>query len=195
MTTLPLQNVKIRIRPENGKIYFTVSDIQKFHEWPEGPLIELINGELFLVPSPTIEHQEISSEIHYQLKAFLKEHPIGKVFPAPVDVILTEEDLTIPDIVFILDEKKKIIKTKNIKGIPDFIIEIVSSNKKQDYVEKKELYEKSKVNEYWIVDPHEEKVLVYLLTQDMSYKEPKEYKITDSIPVKMIEGLIIKIKD
>jgi len=58
--------------------------------------------------------------------------------------------------VFIKKSNEEIIKENNIDGIPDLVIEIVSANRKKDFIIKKEVYERYKVPEYWIVDPSEE---------------------------------------
>lgn len=194
MSTLPLKEAKLRIRKSNGKIYFTVEDLIRFPEYPEGPLVELIDGELFMTPSPNIIHQKISSELHYQIKDYLKNNKLGQVFTAPIDVKLSEEDLTIPDIVFVETGKEKIIEEQLINGSPNLIIEIVSTNKKQDYVVKKDMYEKFQVKEYWIVDPTEKIILVYLLQENKKYGQAFEYKITDKVPVKEIKTLYLQLQ-
>ncbi len=194
MTMLSIKPVKFKTRPDTGKIYFTASDLPLlFPEWPEGPLIELLDGELYLMPSPTLLHQEICDDLTYQIKSYLKKNPLGKMFSAPVDVVLSEENVIIPDIVFVSKERLHILKEKRIEGIPDFIIEIVSSNKRHDYVEKKALYERFGVREYWIIDPDEHVVLVYLLTEDRKYGRPQEFHIPSCIPVTTIKGLSLNI--
>ena len=127
-----------------------------------------------MTPSPNTNHQNISSELHFQIKSFLKKNNEGKIFKAPIYVKFSEEDLTIPDIVFIKNSKSDIIEKQSINGSPNLIIEIVSTNKKQDYVIKKELYEKFKVEEYWIIDPTEELILVYSLNEKGQYNKAKE---------------------
>lgn len=194
MSTLPLKEAKLKIRDSTGKIYFTVSDLLRFPEYPEGPLVELINGELFMTPSPNINHQTISSELHYQIKDFLKNNNQGQIFTAPIDLKLSEEDLTIPDLVFVDNTRLQIIGEQSINGTPNLIIEIVSTNKKQDYIIKKELYQKFKIEEYWIVDPKEKIILVYQLNEKSEYEKAKEYKLNDKVPVKQIKGLFLKLE-
>lgn len=53
-------------------------------------------------------------------------------------------------------------------GAPDFIIEILSpSNKSHDMITKLNLYMNSGVKEYWIVDPMENRIMVYFQDQDL----------------------------
>ncbi len=193
MTTLPLKDVPLRYRKATGKIYFKVSDLLRFPEWPESPLIELIEGDLYLVSSPTPQHQAISSEILYQIKAFLRKNPVGQVFCAPIDVVLSEEDSVIPDITFIGKEQQEIIKEKNIQGAPLWIIEIVSTNRELDYTVKKRLYARFGVKEYWIIDHKKQKIVKYILKKKSSYLA-EEFPFTAAIPVSNIKGLSIQLK-
>jgi len=78
-------------------------------------------------------------------------------------------------------DEEKLTDGKACKGPPDFIIEVASSGSKgKDFIDKKELYEKAKVKEYWIVD--EDKVYVYVLDNNC-YRETIH---------KMIDGLVVK---
>ncbi len=147
---------------KEGKIIFTFSDLQKLPEWPVSPLLEIINGELFMVPSPTLNHQDIVLNLAIKIKEYLTMNNIGRIWIAPVDVILSETDVVIPDLVFISD-KNTVIDKKNIKGTPDLLIEVLSTNKNHDLLYKKDLYEQYGVKEYWIIDPFEKSMLVYKL--------------------------------
>ncbi len=129
----------------------------------DGNRYEIINGELKMTPAPKISHQEISLNIEYEIRTHIKKHNLGKVFDAPVDVLLENKIVVQPDIVFILKENYEIITEDNIKGAPDLIIEILSpSTTHYDMFEKKEIYEKYGVKEYWIVDPDKQWVEVYV---------------------------------
>ena len=194
MATLPLNDVTIRTREADGKIFFTVDDIERFPEFPEGPLVELIQGELYLMPSPTPLHQKITLELALQLTLHIQEHKIGEIFTAPIDVELSEEDLVIPDIIYIAQESRAIIQEKRIVGAPNLIIEIVSTNKKQDYIKKREIYEHYLVPEYIIVDPKEQLILWYHLGENNRYSKPRECKLGDEVPLTQIPGLSLKLK-
>lgn len=69
-----------------------------------------------------------------------------------------------PDVLLVLNESKKIITEKNIKGVPDLVVEIISpTSAYRDKVVKKKLYEKFGVKEYWLVDPQSQTIEVYSL--------------------------------
>lgn len=93
---------------------------------------------------------------------FVKKHQIGKVYDAPYDVVLGENNVFFPDIMFVSNENSKIITEKNITGAPDLIIEILSpATGYYDLTEKKEIYAEFGVKEYWIVDPKKQWVEFY----------------------------------
>ena len=129
----------------------------------DGKRYEVIHGELVMTPAPYTFHQIVSGNLEYELRTFVKKEKSGKVFYAPVDVLLSENNVLQPDILFISKERSNIITEKNIAGAPDLIIEIISpSSAYYDLLEKKEIYEKFGVQEYWIVDPKKQRVEIYV---------------------------------
>lgn len=129
----------------------------------DGKRYEVINGELITPPAPYTIHQTVSGNLEYELRTFVKKTKTGKVFYAPVDVVLSETNVIQPDILFISKERSPIITEKNINGAPDLIIEIISpTNAYYDLLEKKETYEQFGVTEYWLVDPKKQRVDMYL---------------------------------
>jgi Uma2 family endonuclease len=161
--TLKLDPRGMEVNPKSGKIVFRFSDILSTPEWPEGPLVEIVKGDLFMVPSPSVKHQRISKRLFEAFSSYLKGNPVGEMFYAPVDVILSETDVIIPDLFFVSKDNGKIVQKENMQGAPDIAIEILSVNPDRDRIVKKALYEQYKVKEYWIVDPDAESVHVFVL--------------------------------
>ena len=188
------ENLKFKTRPFSGKIYYTFQDLQKLPEWPEGPLIELIEGELYLVPSPTPLHQDITRNLIVIITEYLKKTPIGKIYNAPVDVKLSNEDVVIPDLLFIPKENDSIIKEKFIEGTPDLIIEILSSNKTRDLIEKFELYQKCKVKEYWIINPQEKTITIFGLLDNGKFNDGTIFKSIDRIKTNVLKGIVCTLE-
>lgn len=146
----------------------TIVDV--FESLPEGTLCQVINNQLIMSPAPTSQHQQVLKKIFRQLDKFVESHNLGEVLFAPVDVYLDEKNIYQPDIVFISKENLHIIHDK-IKGVPDLVIEILSKgSEKTDKIEKKAVYEKCGVKEYWIADPETKKVWGYWLNEN-TYKE------------------------
>ena len=99
---------------------------------------------------------------------------MGHVRMSPLDVYLSEHDLTQPDIIFVSNARASIITTANIKGAPDLVVEILSpSTERYDRGYKRTMYARNGVREYWLVDPVTE--TVEMLT------EAEDGFVTDSV--------------
>lgn len=151
--------------PKTRDIKFTYEDYLVFPD--DRRRHELIDGEHYMTPSPSIKHQQISVNLSTALKVFLKEKKVGMVYTAPSDVVLSDLDVVQPDLLFISSHRSSIITEKCIQGAPDLIVEIISENtRKTDEVIKRKLYERYGVQEYWIVDPELETVKVFRMTEE-----------------------------
>lgn len=140
---------------------------------PEGTLCQLINNKLIMSPAPKILHQEILNEINIGISIYLRENALGKIFIAPLDVHLSKQNILQPDILFVKNQNLNKTKEKGLFGAPDLVIEVLSPATSQlDYVEKKNLYEKFGVSEYFIVDPESKSVDSWFLKAG-KYEEQK----------------------
>ncbi|HYG16835.1 MAG TPA: Uma2 family endonuclease, partial [Bacteroidia bacterium] len=107
-------------------------------------------------------HQSISLNLVFRLMTILRSKQTGRLFDAPLDVKLDEENIVQPDIIYVENEKQAIITPKCIEGIPDIIVEILSAGSvSYDRKEKMDLYHRFKVPEYWIVDPANQSIEIY----------------------------------
>lgn len=125
---------------------------------------EIIDGEHFVNASPSTQHQHVSKRLQYQLYTKIELAGLGLLYNAPIDVQLSEFDIVQPDIVIILNENVRRITPTKIKVAPHLVVEILSqSTAANDRTLKKDLYERSGVSEYWIVDPYEQHVDQWIL--------------------------------
>jgi len=132
----------------------------------DGKRHELIDGEHIMSPSPFTKHQRILVNLTRIISTFLWQHQIGQMFVAPMDVVLSDTDVVEPDLLFIASEHASIITEKHIMGVPDLVVEIISTgSRKTDEIIKRRLYEQFGVREYWIVDPELESVKVYRMQE------------------------------
>ena len=149
----------IRLAP-TPSVKFTYEEFLRFPE--DGKRHELIGGEHHVTPSPNATHQAVSSNLHGRLWAYLKQHPIGQVFAAPFDVVLSELDVVEPDLLYLSRAHRQMLTEQQLRGAPDLAVEILSPGTQQvDDVTKRELYERFGVGEYWVVDPERDTVMVY----------------------------------
>lgn len=157
---------------------------------PDDVRYELIEGDLIMTPSPITRHQRISGRLFAFIFAFVTDNDIGEVFAAPFDVYLDDENVIQPDILFISKERLNIIGEKNVRGAPDFIIEILSeATAYRDAIQKKKLYARSGVREYWIAAPEDKLVEVYCLKDKGEYQMLKTYFENDTVESQVITGL------
>lgn len=135
-------------------------------ELPETNLpMELWDGEIVISPTPTPSHQTIVGSFYRAIDGFVREHKAGRVFPSPLDVVLSEHRVVQPDVFFVANANREIIQDR-IRGVPDLVMEVISQGSwKRDRVEKKALYEQVGIAEYWIIDPESRSVEVFALAK------------------------------
>ena len=148
--------------PLPGIYRLTFADWLRFPD--DGRLYEILEGELYVTPPPSIEHQRISRNLEFLLLSFLRRHARGEILYAPVGVRLGDEDVLEPDLVVVLREHAARIGVQVIEGAPDIIVEILSpGTARRDLGPKREKYREAGVPEYWIVDPASTSVEVLAL--------------------------------
>lgn len=164
--------------------------IEEIYALPEGQRAELIDGELYMMATPSTIHQLLVGELTYLITSYIKRKKGPcTIIASPYGIFLHNDESTYlePDITVICDKDK--ISNKGCHGAPDWAIEIVSpSSKKLDYVIKLAEYQKAGVREYWIVDPLKKIIMVYQLENGDA---PVIYHFTDNIPVGIYEDFSI----
>ena len=161
---------------------------------PDGERFELIEGELLMTPSPVTRHQRISRKFEFMLEKYVTENDLGEIFYAPFDVYLDNENVVQPDLLFVSKERLDIIGEKNILGAPDLVIEIISeSTAYRDLVQKKKLYSRFGVKEYWIVIPEESSTEVYTLKGN-AFVLHKSYGKNNTLQSLLLQKLKIELK-
>ncbi len=120
----------------------------------DGKRYEILDGDLFVTPSPITRHQLIVGRFLHHLMTYLETHPIGTVFTAPYDVVLSDTDIIEPDLLLVLHTGRALITEKNVQGPPDMILEVLSpGTAARDRNLKRKRYERFGVQEYWLIDP------------------------------------------
>jgi Uma2 family endonuclease len=156
---------------------------------PEHSRYEILDGELYVAPAPNTKHQRVSRKLETALIEYVESNALGEVFDAPYDVILSDEDIVQPDLIFVRKERDGIIKENNVRGAPDLIVEILSeTTRARDLKEKRKIYARFQVAEYWIVDPQAETVQVLLWTHT-GYTVAGTYRKSDRLSSPLTPGL------
>lgn len=177
------------------QVKFTYEDYLLFPD--DGRRHELIDGEHYMTPSPSTKHQQISMNLARALSNYLVTCRIGMVYPAPYDVVLSDTDVVQPDLVVVLAAHLSIITDRNVRGVPDLLIEILSEGtRKTDEIIKRKLYERHGVQEYWIVDPELETMKVYRMTLQ-GYRRVAELsrETSDILSTPLLPDLSIPLTD
>ena len=162
---------------------YTVDDYMSL---PDDRRVELIDGFLYDMASPSLLHQAILRELVMQFYRCMEDHPDCELFFAPSDVQLGKNRRTVvqPDLYVFCGRELR--HNDMLREAPDFIIEVVSpANPEHDKFRKLNKYRFAGVREYWIVDPQSRKITVYRLEQDL---DPEVYGFTDTVVVGISEG-------
>jgi len=164
----------------------------------DGQRHELIDGEHYVTPSPASVHQRIVGNIYFRMRRFLEGSPVGEAFLAPFDVVFGTHDVVEPDLLYIAAARRRdILTAQHVRGVPDLVIEVGSpGTRKRDETIKRRLYERTGVQEYWVVDPELEVVRVYRLDGG-TYGRPIELarEAGDVLKSGVIEGFELPLTD
>lgn len=147
--------------PNPRGVKLTYDDFVQFPD--DGLRHELIDGEHYVTPSPNTRHQAISLQLTLLIGNWLDRNPIGRLFYAPFDVVFSKFDVVEPDLLYLSNERASDALTPlHVHGVPELVIEIGSpGTRKRDETIKRRLYERTGVEEYWVVDPEIDTIRVY----------------------------------
>ena len=172
---------------------------EDFLELPEdGKRHEIIDGEHYVTASPVTRHQLILGNLHFAIKAFLRERDLGEVFLSPLDVLFSDFDIVEPDLIYLSRERWSILTEANLQGAPDLVMEILSPGTRgRDLGIKRKLYERSGVQEYWIVDPEEETIEVLRHAGEIGFERAAllRREAEDTLSTPLLPGLEVRLAE
>lgn len=161
----------------------------------DGKRYQLIEGELVEMPSPTSGHQIVSGELFSALRAHVREHGLGRVLYAPLDVVLEDRTVVQPDVMFVSNERMGILRKPHVAGAPDLCVEILSpGTARLDRVRKLGLYARHGVPHYWIVDLEARTIEEYVLAGEAYRVRSVAAAIDDFAPV-ALPGFAFRLAD
>ena len=181
------------LAPEENRRY-TYAD---YLSW-EGPeRYQLINGEVFMMASPSVAHQAILIELATQFNNWLRGKPC-RVFAAPLDVRLfpkednSDETVVQPDLLVVCD-RAKLAGGASVNGPPDLAVEISSpSTSKKEHFLKFKAYLDAGVREYWLIEP--EQKLVQIHVYENGHFISSGYKEDSVIPSAVLPGFSVELE-
>ena len=145
-----------------GGVRFKADDIWDTPE--DGNRYEVIDGELFVTPPPLEPHQRAAGTLHGYLWPYVHQRQLGRVYTAPLGVVLDDENGVQPDLVYVARERLGIIAERGIEGAPDLVVEVLSpSTRARDRGIKMRRYAAAGIPHYWIVDPRARTLEAYQL--------------------------------
>jgi Uma2 family endonuclease len=114
---------------------------------------EIIGGRAFMSPSPELFHQQWVGDLFAAIRQHVTAHKLGKLFVAPIDVVLDRENVVQPDLVYVSTANAGLLERRGIMGAPDLVVEVISPGSlRRDRYEKRELYARFGVKEFWLAD-------------------------------------------
>ncbi|MHB1681688.1 MAG: Uma2 family endonuclease [Bacilli bacterium] len=178
-------------QPDFSKKY-TFTDMET---WEEPERFELIDGVPFLLASPSVEHEDVSTQLRTVFNRYVREKkPECRVYGDPAGILLDENEKNFvrPDLFVIC---RPVVKDGQMVGVPLFIAEILSkSTASYDVHVKHRLYERYGVQEYWVVDPVHQLVQVYRLNRG-KFEFAGQFSREDVIPVDGLGGLAVHLEE
>lgn len=170
-------------------------DAEEYYQLPEyadNNLIELIEGKVVIGVPPNTKHQAAVGETFFIFMTCAKTLG-GKAFTAPIEVYLDAYNIYEPDVLYLAPDTKCVVKEQRLVGAPDLVVEVLSRSTAKNDREKKFLaYEKFGVREYWIIDPVNAYLEVYIL-RNGAYEKQGTYVVGDSFTSPMLNNYVVNV--
>ena len=155
----------------------------------DGKRYEIVNGVLYMSPSPNVPHQRIAIRFVRFLATFIEDAGLGIVLAAPSDVELSSKNVVQPDVFVVLNDGLRKVKFSHTIGAPDLVIEISSpSTAIHDRNRKNHAYAQAGVTEYWIVEPTAKTVEVLVL-ESGEYHSLGVFRGKATLPSRVVPGI------
>ncbi len=159
----------------------------------DGKRYEIIDGVLYMTPSPMEWHQRAATRLTTYLTMHVEFTGLGRVY-ATFDVVLTPKNVVEPDILVVLHKNMAKITNSHIVGGPDLVVEVASPATAQyDRQGKYYAYARAGVREYWIVDPVKLAVEVFLLEEN-AYHSSGAFSGEQTIPSLVVSDFAIPVQ-
>ena len=179
------------VEPENT----TKLTYEDYRQAPGDQRWELLYGELVTVPSPSTAHRKASEKLFLLIQAHLDETGLGRVFPSPIEVVLSDTNVVQPDLLFVSTQQEHIVTDDNIQGAPDLVVQIISRDTlDRDWKAKFDIYKQHGVREYWIVSPGGKRI--WVTSGDVApFSRIRSYGVFDDLVSSALEGFRVPVQE
>lgn len=154
---------------------------------------QLVKGKLITSPAPSPYHQTVLGNLNDILRAEAKK--TGGVTLFGVDLYIDNKNVFQPGLIYISRENKSIITDRAIEGVPDAVVEVISPADIFLYWNtKRRVYREIGAKEYWIVDPGNRTLEIYLSDQ-ANPDVPHLYRVEEGeVTSTVISSLVFDLK-
>ena len=159
--------------------------------------LELFGGVLYLMSTPNKDHQFLMRRLIVHLESYLDRYalPPAEIHQDMTTILsATLQNAVEPDWVIIVSGRSDIGGRIHVEGVPDIVVEVLSTDRRHDLVRKRRIYAEAGVPEYWIVDPRHDTVLPLAL-QDGVYPDRPALGVGDTLTTPLLPGLAIQLSD
>ncbi len=167
-----------------------------YHDYlllPEDKRYEILDGDLYVVPAPNLRHQLLLGELYDWLRHHVRRRDLGLVVLSPCDVVLSDETIVQPDILFVSRARLGIVGESNVTGPPDLAVEILSpGSREKDLIIKRKLYASFGIREYWVVDPEAQSIEVFVWSEQ-GYVSAGLFGNTDRLSTPLLPHLNLSL--
>lgn len=193
-----LEDGLIREQAEHYEVWPRKASYEEFLKLTENSdeRYEYIDGEIHLLASPGTLHQKILGELHFIFYTWFQGKKCRPML-APFDITLkrSQENINVvqPDLMVICDLEEKLDERDYYMGVPALVVEIISeSTRSKDLIKKLDLYMATGIKEYWIINPLNQEVTVYLFEEN-NISKSTTYKKHETALSYLFAGLEISL--
>lgn len=154
---------------------------------------EIIDGELFVSPSPSLRHQRAVTQLIRHLASWTDDHG-GEVLPGPFDVYVREDTVVQPDVLVLAPARVHLLVERPLTVPPDLVAEVSSpSTRRLDLTRRLDVYQRFAVAEHWFVDLEQDLVEVRRLRRDGRYGGAVRLGRGDVLGSRLLPGFALAV--
>ena len=158
---------------------------------------ELLNGRIVMNPPAGFPHGRVDSKVQRLLANFVEDRRLGETLGSSQGFALPSGDTVEPDASYVSRARWEAAPPPKmgefLRVVPDLVVEVLSrSNASVDRGEKKAIYERNGVREYWLVDARARRLTVFLL-RDERFDRGRHFAEDERFASDVLPGLEFRV--